>query len=85
MKNRRPAVAPVVAYPWATAPWEVKEHAARALGKLNDPRCVPPLIALLESRPLPEDAIEAAVEALGIMGDARAIPVLVAFARKEVQ
>lgn len=54
----------------------LQRNAARALGKLNDPRAVAPLIDCLQSRDY--FVREAAVQSLAALGDATAIPALVA-------
>lgn len=53
----------------------LQRNAARALGKLNDRRAVPPLIDCLQSSDY--FVREAAVQSLAALGDAAAIPALV--------
>jgi HEAT repeat protein len=56
----------------------VRESAARALGRIGDPRAVEPLIAALKE----EDGRSSAARAPGEIGDARAVEPLI-FALKD--
>jgi HEAT repeat protein len=56
--------------------WKVRAAAARALGKIQDPRAVEPLIAALKDTD--KDVREAAVYALGEIKDPRAVEPLIA-------
>jgi HEAT repeat protein len=72
-----PAVEPLIAA-LQDSRWEVRFAAARALGRIGDPRAVEPLIAALKE----EDGRSSAARAPGEIGDARAVEPLI-FALKD--
>lgn len=55
--------------------WMVAREAARELGRLNDPRAVPALIAVLKGNP--EGPVAESARALGEIGDRRAVEPLI--------
>ena len=76
-RMRDPRVVPAL----ITVPWggraEVLLEAALSLGLLGDPRALEPLLAMLESGPLPDTVNRVAARALGLLGDPRALEPLV--------